>query len=38
MTLIRDQRFIRNGEKIHKMRQAGVDCAPACVEDIESVE
>ena len=38
MTLIGDQRFIRTGEKIHKMRQARVDYAPACMEDIESIE
>jgi len=38
MTLIRDQRFIESSEKIHKMGQAEANCAPACAEDIESIE
>ncbi len=38
MTLIGDQRFIESSEKIHKMGQAEANCAPACAEDVESVD
>ncbi len=38
MTRICGQRFIESDEKIHKMRQAGANCAPARAEDIELVD